>query len=74
MGLETQIPKGEGLCLVTVGLDTATADQVRQAATQAQLGFVTEFPNYSETLLNGQLESLLKGAAALVCLIDFAKN
>ena len=74
MGVETQIPKGEGLCLVTVGLDTGTADQVRQAATQAQLGFVTEFPNYSETLLNGQLESLLKGAAALVCLIDFAKN
>ena len=71
---ETQIPEGEGLCLMTVGLDADAAEQVRQAALQAQVGAVTASPNYSETLLNGQVGRLLKGAEALVCLIDFDKN
>ena len=74
MAPEIQIPEGEGLCLLTVGLDADAAEQVRQAARQAQFGAVTAAPNYSETLLNGQVGRLLKGAEALVCLIDFDKN
>ena len=74
MGLENQIPEGDGLCLMTVGLDAAAADQVRHAALQAKAGMVTAFPNYSETLLNGRLASLLKNAEAVICLIDFDKN
>jgi len=74
VGPETQIPAGEGLCLVTVGLDAEAAEQVRQAALQAQIEVVTAFPNYSETMLDGQMRRLLSSAEALVCLIDFDKD
>ncbi len=74
MGSEVQIPKGERLCLVTVGLDPDTAEQVSQAGLQAQIGLVTSFANYSETLVSGQLEKLVTGADGLVCLIDFDRN
>ena len=74
MALETQIPESEGLCLVTVGLDPAAADQARQASAQAQFGVVTAFPDYSETLLDGHMRRLLSGAEELVCIIDFDKN
>ena len=74
MGPGTQITNGERLCLVTVGLDPGTAEQVSQAARQAQIGLVTSFANYSETLVSGQLEKLVTGADGLVCLIDFDQN
>jgi pilus assembly protein CpaE len=74
VGLETAIPEGGGLCLVTVGLDGEATDQVRQAALQAQVGCVRTFPNYSETMLDGQLAQRLKDAESLVCLIDFDRN
>ena len=74
MGTGTQILDSEGLCLVTVGLDADAAEQVRQAAQQAQVRSLTELPNYPETVLNGQLERLLQGAQALVCLIDFDQD
>ena len=72
--LENQVPEGDGLRLVTVGLEPDAADQVRQAALQAQIEVAATFPNYSETLLNGQLQGLLKNSNALVCLIDFDRN
>ena len=74
MDPENQLPEGEGLCLVTVGLDAGAAGRVRQAAEQAQFGVVTAFPDYLETMLDGQMRRLLSGAEALVCLIDFDKN
>ena len=60
MGLENLIPEGDGLRLMTVGLDGEAADRVRQAAVQAKAGMVTAFPDYSETLLNGQSVSSAK--------------
>jgi pilus assembly protein CpaE len=65
---------GQALCLITVGLDTAVADNVRQVALQEGVKFVSAFPNYSQSLLNAQLEEQLRGAEALVCLIDFDKS
>jgi pilus assembly protein CpaE len=74
VGVETQIPDGEGICLVTVGLDAEAAEQVRQAALQAHVGIAATLPNYAETLLNVQLKKLLGNSGALACLIDFDGN
>ncbi len=71
---ETEMQQDEGIGLVTVGLDAETCDQVRTAARQAQVEFVSEIPNYSEMLLDGQMATLAKGAGDLVCLIDFDKE
>lgn len=71
---ETEMQQDEGIGLATVGLDTETCDQVRTAARQAQVEFVSEMQNYSELLLDGQIATLAKGAGDLVCLIDFDKD
>ena len=74
MEVESQIPASEGLFLVTVGLDADAADQVRQAALEAQVGIAATLPNYAETLLNVQLENQVRSSGGLVCLIDFDGN
>ena len=74
MGVETQIPDGEGICLVTVGLDAEAAEQARQAALQAHVGIAATLSTYAETLLNVQLKKSLGSSGALACLIDFDGN
>ena len=72
--LATATPTHGDFRLVTVGLDAEATDQVRYAALQAQFGGVTVFPDYSETVLSGQMLRTFKDGASLVCLIDFDKD
>lgn len=74
MSLELPHLDGEGLCLITVGLDPAVADGVRQVALQESVEFICAFPDYSQNLLHAQLVQPLQGAGALACVIDFDKN
>ena len=65
---------GEGLCLITVGLDVEAAETARQVALQESVKLVSAFPDYPQGPLNGQLTRQLEGAEALVCLIDFDRS
>jgi len=71
---EFKTSEGGALCLVTVSLDASAVDQVRRAAAQAGAGLVTNFTSYLETVPSSQLEKLLTGTEAVVCLIDFEKD
>ncbi len=70
----TDMQQDQGIGLAAVGLDAETCDQVRLAAQQAQVEFVSEIPDYSLLNLEGQMATLAKSADELVCLIDFDKN
>ena len=74
MAEEFKTSEGGALCLVTVSLDASAVDQVRRAAAQAGAGLVTNFTSYLETVPSSQLEKLLTGTEAVVCLIDFEKD
>jgi pilus assembly protein CpaE len=62
---------GEGLCLITVGLDIEAADTARKVALQEGVKLVSAFSDYPQGSFHGQLARQLEGAKALVCLIDF---
>ena len=62
---------GEGLCLVTVGLDVAAAETARQVASQESVKLVTAISDYLPSPANTQLARQLDSVGALVCLIDF---
>ena len=63
-----------GMCVITICVDPASADQVRQAALHEGCNFVGELQDYSPR--EGELQPLLKvqNAEASVCVIDFDKD
>ena len=63
-----------GMCMITVCVDPASADNVRQAALREYCNFVGELQDYSPR--EGELQPLLKmqNAEASVCVIDFDKD
>ena len=62
------------LCLITVGLDRDVADIAKEVALQEDVKFLSAFPDYSQTLQNAQLVQQLRGAEALIGVIDFDKS
>jgi len=63
-----------GMCVITVCVDQASADKVRQTTLREYCSFVGELQDYSPR--EGELEPLLKlqNAEASVCVIDFDKD
>jgi len=65
---------GEGLCILTIGLDEEAARSAQQVAQRENIKLVSSLPDYPEGPFNGQLMRDLDGSDAFVCLIDFDKR
>jgi len=63
-----------GMCVITVCVDQASADNVRQASLREYCTFAGELQDYSPR--EGELQPLLKvqNAEASVCVIDFDQD
>ena len=74
MKVEEPNTSQNGMCVITVCVDPASADNVRQAALHECCNFVGELQDYSPR--EGELQPLLKvqNAEASVCVIDFDKD
>jgi len=72
--IETANPNQSGMCVITVCVDPASADKVRQATLREYCNFVGELEDYSPR--EGELQPLLKvqNAEASVCVIDFDQD
>jgi pilus assembly protein CpaE len=67
-------PNQSGMCVITVCVDQASAEKVRQATLREYCSFVGELQDYSPR--EGELQPLLKlqNAEASVCVIDFDQD
>ena len=74
MQIETANANQSGMCVITVCVDPASADKVRQATLREYCNFVGELQDYSPR--EGELQPLLKvqNAEASVCVIDFDQD